>query len=183
MQTVLQFRHRTLLDQLPSLSSDVRFASVFLVAQPVILTIASGADTTTSQSERLCAACEPWRAIPMKTPGVQTTTSKVADPDALNFNPEATADDGSCVASNWSYGEPWTYLHAYETIQMGNQCGLQRTCETPLFADGTSISQPGSAGWVDNQENGGNTCLHRIRHGRIPLRLGRSDFELGKRWR
>jgi len=60
------------------------------------------------------------------------------DPTATNFNPEATEDDGSCIA--WQCGDPFEHDdYNYSTVQIGEQCWFAENLRTTLYANGDLI--------------------------------------------
>ena len=63
---------------------------------------------------------------------------------ALNYDPEANVDDGTCLPP-WSCGDPWSYFgHDYATTLIGDQCWFAENLRTTQYADSTTIPEPSS---------------------------------------
>jgi uncharacterized protein (TIGR02145 family) len=60
------------------------------------------------------------------------------DPTATNFNPEATEDDGSCIA--WQCGDQVEYDdYNYSTVPIGDQCWFAENLRATVYANGDVI--------------------------------------------
>ncbi len=64
------------------------------------------------------------------------------NPDAENFNPAATYEDGSCTfAPQTACGDVLGYNgYGYETVQIGDQCWFAENLRTTEYTDGTAIT-------------------------------------------
>ena len=61
------------------------------------------------------------------------------DPEALNYNPEATVDDGSCVF--FEDLQPSCDGYTYGVVQIGEQVWFAENLRTTTYADGSDIPE------------------------------------------
>lgn len=78
------------------------------------------------------------------------------DPGALNFNPDATLEDGSCC-QEWCCGLPVEYHgYSYETVMLGEQCWFAENLRTTQWSNGQEIPQPL---YLENPGSGEPACM------------------------
>ena len=65
------------------------------------------------------------------------------DPAALNYDPEASIDDGSCEypPNPGSCSEVEFDGHTYAVVEIGLQCWFAENLQSTVFASGTSIEE------------------------------------------
>ena len=93
--------------------------------------------------------------------GTDSDIQGCTDPDALNFNPEATADDESCTYAPEVATGDWTHQgHAYETVLIGDQCWFAENLRSEQYANGDDLLHAGPDPlWADaNQTSSGAWC-------------------------
>ncbi len=63
------------------------------------------------------------------------------DPTAVNFDPFASEDDGSCVETNPCYSEGnWSFDgHTYELVVIGDQCWFAENLRSEHYSNGDAI--------------------------------------------
>ena len=70
---------------------------------------------------------------------VTLLVSGCTDPDYAEFNPAANAEDGSCLTLTCSGLNPTMDGYTYDVVEIGSQCWFAENLRTTLYADGTPI--------------------------------------------
>ena len=70
---------------------------------------------------------------------VTLLVSGCTDPDYAEFNPAANAEDGSCSTLTCSGLNPTMDGYTYDVVEIGSQCWFAENLRTTLYADGTPI--------------------------------------------
>lgn len=77
------------------------------------------------------------------------------DPEAMNFNPSATEDDGSC----WRCEPQSMDGYTYEVVRMGDQCWFAENLRTTRYSNGDAIAANLSVDeWTETSEEDRGAC-------------------------
>jgi len=63
------------------------------------------------------------------------------DADYLQYDPEATVDDGSCATLASTCESPSMDGHSYGVVEIGDQCWFSENLRTTTYADGSAIPE------------------------------------------
>ena len=71
------------------------------------------------------------------------------DADYLQYDPEATVDDGSCATLASTCESPSMDGHSYGVVEIGDQCWFSENLRTTTYADGSAIpEETDNAAWT-----------------------------------